>query len=340
MAKKTQTQAVALVEAKSDDVVGFALTPDVEAFAVRVNVGNSIFQAPLDERADYAADHMNRSQKHMLAAGLLLLSIKADAEHGAFAQLIADRGFEERAAQRAMTYAEFMISRPAAERDALLEMPRYKVLTLAQADPEVVDQLMADGGTVVNALSIKAMADRIKELEAESADKDVQLETAQNQVKAAQKAAARALKDHASDIPLPVFDVRQEMVALIEKARLCLESMQSANTTLTALRELDDTREYVAPSARLGFSGLLALRVQIDGLLHAYVAAHDLEDIKPEPISYLRQEEVELVARKFPELTALHEHEAKLRDWHRKQDRPRGKGRPEAKPAAPATTLV
>ena len=339
MAKKTTQNAEAkgteLVSADVRTVVAFGAAEVALAHQLGLNL-----EASADVRTEQAVFAFNVATHNLIQAGLLLASVKAEMEKEAFEEMLAERGLNTRRAYELIQGATFCARLPESQRVEVMAMHKSKVLALASADPEVVESLLEDEDIELGGLSVRALRDRIHELEAENADKGVQLETAQNQVKAAQKAAARALKDHSSEIPLPVFDVRQEMVALIEKGHLSLESMQSACTTLAALRELADTREYVEPTARLGLSGLLSLRLQIDGLIHSYVAAFELETIKPDPISYLRDEEVELVARKFADLIALHKHEAELRDWHRKQDRPRGKGRPESKPEAPKTTTV
>jgi hypothetical protein len=60
-------------------------------------------------------------------------------------------------------------------------------------------------------------------------------------------------------------------------------------------------------------------------------------DISPESMSYLVPSEVEAVALKWADLVALNDHQKALREWERKQARPKGKGRPEAKPEAPKT---
>ena len=65
-------------------------------FAVQIGLE---LTGSIDDRADAAAAHMNRSQRHALAAGLLLLSIKGDCKHGEFMGLVAARGFAQRTAQ-------------------------------------------------------------------------------------------------------------------------------------------------------------------------------------------------------------------------------------------------
>lgn len=322
---------------KSDDVVvyaqgaTFAITEDVASFAL--SLGVDLKGTVIAERADQAAEHMSRSQRHMLAAGLLLASIKASTEHGEFEALILDRGFELRAAQRAMSYAQFISQQPAAERERLIGMPKYKVLALAGADPEVIEALAASGENI-DALSVRALQEKIRDLEAAVTDRDVRLETAEAEAKAAKKAAK---KDRAGEVPAAIFDIRAEAVAQVERSRLAVEEVQALGRDLTNLIGVEGVYQWVDPTARLAITGLLALQVQIDGVLKQYKKAFDLTDVKPAPMSYLTPIEVEEVAKRFADLVALHQHEKALREWERQQERPRSKGRPAAKPEAPKT---
>ena len=87
MATKKTTTALAV----KNDNVSF-LAGEAAQFAVRLGVELS---GSVEERADMAAEHMNRSQRHMLASGVLLASIKAETEHGQFTELLEERGFVE-----------------------------------------------------------------------------------------------------------------------------------------------------------------------------------------------------------------------------------------------------
>lgn len=323
---------------KGDDVVvyeqggTFEITAEVATFAL--SLGVDLTGTVIAERADLAAEHMSRSQRHMLAAGLLLASIKSSTAHGEFETLLADRGFEPRAAQRAMSYAQFISQQPAAERERLIGMPKYKVLALASADPEVIEALAASGENI-DALSVRALQERIRELSAEVATKGVALETAQAEAKAAKKAAGR--KDRAAEVPLPIFDIRAETVAQVERSRLAVDEVMALGRDLINLVDVEGLQEWLDPTARLAITGLLGLQVQIDGVVRQLVRGFELDGVKPGPMSYLTPAEVEEAAKRFADLVALHQHEKALRDWERQQERPRGKGRPSAKPEAPKT---
>jgi hypothetical protein len=317
---------------QDDNVVAFEVTESVRSFAVELGVD---LAASVSDRADIAAEHMSRSQRHMLAAGLLLMSVKAECERGEFLNVISERGFEVRAAQRAMLYANYVASRPEGERQKLIQTPKSKVLAIAGADEEVLEAL-ASKGLNIDALSVRALHEQIRELKAALADKTVQAETAEAEATAAKKAASR-IKDRAGEVPIVIADVRAEVVAQAQAARIAVDEILSLGRDLMNLVGQDVVHDWVDPTARLAIAGLVSLQVAIDGALKQYVKGFSVEGVEPVPMSYLGPVEVEHVALKFADLIALNDHQTALRDWERKQARPKGKGRPETKPEAPKT---
>lgn len=329
---KTKTTTTQVADTKHDDVVVFDALPQLRDFAAEMGAD---LEGSIEDRADIAAEHMSRSQRHMLVAGLLLSSIKGECDHGQFLAVIAERGFEVRAAQRAMMYAEYVASKSPEERQRLVGMPKYKVLALASADPEVIEALK-EGGDDIDTLSVRALQERIRELSAAIADRDVRLETAEAEAKAAATAASKA-KSRVSDVPAAIHDIRAESVAQVEKARLALSEFNALGDDLVGLIGVESLHTWVDPTARLAMAGLLSLQVQLSGVIKKYLDGFTITDVAPQPLSYLTAHEVEATARKFSDLVALHDHEKALRDWERQAERPRGKGRPAAKPEAPKT---
>lgn len=314
----------------SDNVIGFASGLGVD------------LKAPLAERADLAAQHMNRSQRHMLAAGLLLASMKNDCQHGEFLTLIEERGFEERTAQRSMQYAQFILSRSDAEREFLLGQPQSKVLALASADAAVIEDLLADGEDGdLNSLSVRALRQRIKDAEAQLADVAVERDTAL----AERDGLAKKLKKRNRDAeehegtPIVIADIRAEVAALIKKGELSADSLYPVLDELISYAGHEQAGTWVHPSVRYALSGLVALRLQIDGLIGKAVAVlgDDAKRLQssPDGLAFLDEGEIRAVAEEWQRLVATHQHEAALREHDRKQAKPRGKGRPEAAPKAP-----
>lgn len=353
MTKKTAPSVPAVIESdsvvgsqssgeaagKTANVVRFEISDNVIGFASGLGVD---LTAPLEERADLAAQHMNRSQRHMLAAGLLLASMKNDCQHGEFLTLIGERGFEERTAQRSMQYAQFILSRSDDEREFLLGQPKSKVLALASADAAVIEDLLADGEDGdLNTLSVRELRQRIKDGDKHAADLATQLDTAV----AERDGLARKLKKRARDAedhdgtPEVVADIRAEVGALVKKAELSIESTYPALVELVGFTGHELIGPWVKPSVRLALSGLVALRIQLDGKIKSCVEALG-EDAKklqsqPDALAFLDASEVKAVAEEWASLTTLHGYEADQRAHERKQAKPRGKGRPEAAPKAP-----
>jgi hypothetical protein len=291
-------------------------------------------EASADVRTEQAVFAQNVATYNLVQAGLLLSSVKAEMSRDEFVALVEARGLHLRRAYELMQGASFCARLPDHPRNDVLQMGRSKVLALASADPEVVKSMLDDDELDMNAMSVKAMRGRIHELEAEIADRDVRLETAEAEVKAAKKAAKR---DRVGEVPVAVSDVRAEAVAQVRKAELAMDEMLALGRDLAGLSGIESVNEWVDPTARLAVSGLVALRLRLDGVIKQYTKAFELSELKPAPMSYLAPEEVELTAAKWADLVAVNDHEKALRDWERKQERPRGKGRPEAKPAAPKT---
>lgn len=331
MAKAPKTTAVAVVDAKLPNVGQFARSGEAIAFAAALGVD---LEGPLNDRADLAAAHMNRSQRHMLASGLLLASIKADCDHGEFTRLTEERGFERHATQRAMQYAQFITSRSPDERELLIGLPKSKVLALAGADAQVIEAVLADDGeTSIDALSVRALQDRIRELEAQAVDSSVQQETTEAKLLAAEKKLAKGPVDRQDHVPLVVAELRAEITALVKKAELALDSFNGLGADLVNLIGTDAAHDWADASIRLAVAGLASVQLQVNGLLKKLRSA--VPEAADHELSHLTLQEVAETAERWTVLTRAHEHEKALREWEAEQKAPRGKGRPKARPEAP-----
>lgn len=344
--KKSKTDAaIALV--KSPDVREFDVAdaaevklPDSGNLGLSEAVRDQAVAFGIDEHADLdllanlAAEQMGQAQKHAFKAGLALLCLKARCKHGEFEALLEEREFPSQRASEVMRMAAYLSQQTPAELSRLMLLPKSKLMLLAAADQEVID-LVVETGVQVEALSVHALQEKLREARAQLADQAVQLETAEAKAEAALKANAK--KKPGGDMPTVIEDMRQEVAASVKKADLALDDMESLTRELVNLIGIDGVYKWVKPTARMQVAGLLSLRVKLDGLIQQIKGAHDMVDISPEPMTYLVPSEVEAVALKWADLVALHDHEKALRDWERQAERPRGKGRPAAKPEAPKT---
>lgn len=333
MTKKDKaSSAVAVVQPQSADVrtaVNFGEPERAMARQMGINL-----EASADVRTEQAVFAQNVATYNLIQAGLLLSSVKAEMQPEDFEVLIEARGLTKRRAYELMQGASFCARLPEGARDEVLHLQKSKVLAMASADPEVVKAMLDDEDVDVSAMSVRALRERIRDLEGAVADRDVRLETAEAEATAAKKAAK---KQRGGDVPIAIFDIRAEAVAQVERSRLAVEEVQALGRDLINLVGVDGVYQWVDPTVRLAATGLIALQVQIAGVLKQFADAFDLQDTSPAPMSYLTPEEVEEAAKRFADLIALHQHEKALRDWERQQERPRGKGRPAAKPEAPKT---
>lgn len=326
--------------AESSNVATFELNEITLALAARF--GLNLADAK-DARVDRAAQNMNRSMHCMIAAGLDLASLQADCEHGEFIALIEERGFEKTGAYRAINYTQFLLSRSADERERLLTMPKSKVLALASADAAVIDDLLAEGEDGdLDALSVRELRQRIRDLQANNTDLSTQVDTAEAERDSAVKRLnKRNQREDDAGVPVVMADIRAEIAALVKKAELALDSFAPLGTELMGYRGHAEAGVWVDPTGHLALAGLVAVRVIADGAIARYVEALGLNysdfASKPDALAFLQPDEILAVAQEWPELAALHGHEEALRKYERDQAKPKGKGRPANAPEAPKT---
>jgi hypothetical protein len=238
-----------------------------------------------------------------------------------------------------MLYAQFIVSQPEGMRLRLIELPRAHVMEIAGADREVIEQLLsAEGEDSIDVLSVRGLRERIRELEAGTTDLQVQLETAEAEAEGLKKRIKRGLPDREDDLPHAVADLRAEVMALGKKAQLAIESFNPLGIDLLLMRNGHGAAQgWAEPTIRLAISQLSALSLQIDGMLQKFLRElPEGDEGLPVVRSRLTKQEVLESAQRFAELSQLHTYEAALREWQREQERPAGKGRPKAKPVAPA----
>jgi DNA-binding transcriptional regulator YiaG len=307
---------------KNDNVVAFAAMVGVE------------LQGSLAERADMAALHTAASTKHDVAAGLLWMSIKAEAPHGGLAKLMEERGADPRAVQRSVNVAEFVLRQPPSIQAKLLATPKTKVLELAKADPEVLKIALEDGGGIdIDALSVRQLSAKLKETEARLTNAEIDRERAENDLAVAQR---RLSGERADRVPLMVAEIRAELMAQEAKITLAMQSIESLVGEMAGMVDSKLCDEWADATLRLAQAALHKTAL----LTHAALTSvssylPEGESAQPVPMSALSPQELKDTARKFAELTQTHQYEADLRKWERQQARPKGRGRPVAKPVAP-----
>ena len=309
----------------------FVFTEQERQLAINLRLD---INASSESRLNIAVGKTNQALGLVVEAGLLFLSIKAESKHGEFLPMLEGVGVSPRRANECMTFARAAATLPEEQREMLFRLPKMKAMTLASADPEVLEDLLAEDGDLT-LLGVRELRQRIRELEADKANLSVDGDT----LKAERDSLAKQLKrrsqsEEDSGVPIVVLDIRAEAAALVKKAELALTSIYPLGVELAGLRGHDLAGPWVEPSTRLVLAGLVALQVQLAGLVVSYAESIDA-DIGAEPpaeLAHLQPSEVQTVAKEWAELTALHNHEAALRQHDRDAARPRGKGRPASAP--------
>jgi outer membrane murein-binding lipoprotein Lpp len=297
-------------------------------------LGLDLTTAP-DVRAERAVLAYNSATRSLVEAGLLLASVKRDVSQEAFIELINQRGMHKQRAYSLMNGAALAARLPEDQREQVLALGKSKVLALGNASPEVVDQMLEEDDIDINALSVRDLRARLRELEAEVADTAAQRDAAEAEATGLKKKLAKTPLEREDAVPVVVADLRAEFVACTGKVDLALKSIEAIGPELVAMVG-GPAHDWVDGTARLAVSGLVALRMQIDGVLRKYTnLLPDGDRPDPVPSSYLSQQELAECADAWKVLAQTHTYEQDLRAHQREQERPRGRGRPSNAPKAP-----
>jgi len=321
---------------KVRDVAKFEVTGSLVELGARLGISLD-GDLSVHERLDRAALNISRAAQAMLMAGVDLLAIRAQAEHGTFLEMVEERGMSRDSAYRAISYAQFVSSRTPDEQDRLLALPKSKVLELAKADPAVVDELLQDDGPIdLGMTSVREMRDRILQLERAQTDIKVQLSTAVSERDAAHKRLAKAHRPNRKDqVPTVIADIRAEGVVAHHKLQRVIEDLHPMVAELQGYQG-SDAHDWVEPSANMILAGLVAAHTALGHQLQKFAEAFGLtHPVISDPAFDMTEQEVKDVARAFDMSTRHDAYEKALREFERAKDRPRGKGRPAAKPEAP-----
>lgn len=282
-----------------------------------------------------AAAAANEAALRAVEAGYLLLRFKSETDHGGFSQALDNIGMSSQRASEFMRMARFTSLLPDDKRASIVAVGRSKMLALAGADPQVIDMIVEEGVETIDALTVKEMREHIRSLEANLADVAVQRDTAEAEAAAAKKKLGKPGADREDKIPSVVADMRAEIVALAKKAELAIGNFNGLGIDLVGLSGTAEAHDWADATFRLAVAALGSIRLQLDGVLKKYLKELPDEDPAPNQLSYLSKGEVLEAAKAYQGLIAEDTYEKALREWEAEQARPREKGRPKAKPAAP-----
>ncbi|WP_435626957.1 hypothetical protein [Candidatus Ferrigenium straubiae] len=307
---------------KSPDVRLFELTElDVEA-AQSLGI---VLAGTADDCISRAISAQNSALRLALEAGYLLLKARADIPHGEFIKHVEARGLAQQRASELMRMARFYTATPPERRAQLVGMSKSKLMLLADADQEVIEDILDDPEGELESLSVRGLRQRITELGHAKNNEAIRANNAER------KAADLLKKNRITQFTPFTEEVRAEVMALQREAELPIDG-------LLALFE----------RAALGYDGSVEARLRVE---HIWIAANAVlaraadavallkeqaPDALPDRLQsqhYLTPEEAAEWRRIGQEIQSSFEGRKVVRQQERAAEQPRKPGRPpKAKP--------
>ena len=223
------------------------------------------------ELASDAVTDLNRAAFYAVRAGARLIALKAQSAHGEFLPKLADIGIDQRRAQDCMYMARFIAGLPEDQAQTMLRAAKTKVMALAQAEPEVLNDLIQSGEfDSLGALSIRDLRLRLKRQDSEVETLKARLEarTAQHE----KLLRTTREQQEAVLVHMPAFAAatRGEALAMTEKMLLCLDELvELTATNLLAERSEPDAASFQRNAAGTLYHALMPIAARAHELLRA-----------------------------------------------------------------------
>ena len=325
---KKKNEVEDLIRQTSADLV---LTQEDSAAAEEIGI---IMSGSIADRINRAVYAHNMAARLAVEAGYLLLGVKSELAHGEFERGVESMGLSSRRARELMTTARFVTSLPSERRAEVLTLPKSKVLMLANADVEVLADLIDSPDADIDSLSVRELRARIKELEADAGKRTKRLE---------------AELDHRDAViqKLKKKEVQREFDPLTHMVRdECLAYQAGVEINLQSLQALFEEVKKDSPDAP---EWELRLQ-QVWFATHAAVARATslLEHVRetvpmdmPEQVStpnMLTPDEVMRWTLEWETMVSKAKVAAATRADLRAQEGPRGVGRPKGAKAKPESS--
>lgn len=328
-AAKTSGTAVEVIPSKATalSLLGFSTAECGLAEYFEVDLSASI-DLQMERCRHDAADGLRAT----IRLGLRLMAIKASAEHGSFEDKVAALDMPSHAAQRAMRLAKsFATAGDQRRTDMLLGMGQTKALSFLAADPEVQTQIAEDPVLLREAFEGKSREfdRRLKALTEQNERLRRKVETAELQAEA-KMAPDRIV---VPSLPHAIADIRRELAALHEKARLAAQDLADlAQPLLDAASQAGgDASIWVDPTSNQVLIAMRSLHAQLGAQIDQWADYFGLAADAPLPTAedraYYRREEAEMVQRHFNTLLTLHASEKVKRENRAHNERARGRKR-------------
>lgn len=305
-------------------------SPDLTSLACELSIDMSL---DIDSRMNRAVDKTNQALRLVVEAGIDFISVKAELSHGEFEDFLNERGVAKQRASEAMMFAKILASRSEKDRKDLYAMSKTKALMIARTEKEVIEQLMqetdSENLTELNELSFRDMRDRIRKLELQNADLQVEQET--------KNLTIRTLNDRASqrrnfnaEYPDYVNVTRDEGNALSTEIALRIDELDRIVTDLSELPGVTDQKmlSLAVTNLQIHLKATAARACQL---------TKKLSDTFGDLVTELGGEhlltpaEIEQAVMDRNTMTQEMEQQKRIREDRRENAKPRKPGRPKSK---------
>lgn len=251
--------------------------------------------------------------------------------HG-FLAALESRGISKSHAYRAIQLIEYIGSLPDAEARRMLRVPYTKVLAIAKADPEVVEDLLEEGALDgKHPLSVRDLRTRIEKTEEARHRAEARAETAEATV----EFLKRELENRAKTSPTPAWYniARGEAVAITESLSLSLGELEKLSNEYIsgAPHKTDADRTYARMAAATVYHALAGVVANGQILLRQLVSEFGKEITGEDKVAVcaLDGDELKRQVALRAMLVRNNEAERQARQVLRATGQPRGRGRPK-----------
>lgn len=324
-AKSKADNVPELVDGESADVRRFELSaPDMRRIGTLV--GADVDATP-EEMLELGTQDFCRASKLMVRSGWYLLAVKESVGHGQFSQALESRDIDPRRAREVMRFAYQIHRLPADQAERLLSLQPSKAIALANADPDVVDEIMeGDDEADFSELSVREMKARIKEIEQRKVNVDTQNAelTAENK----QLKAALLNKEQTSHLPGPCLIARHEAAALSQQIIQAVEAMEDTYTRQVLSPVVLEDERIKAIALNSVYHALAGAAARCYGFIDRLQKEHGDTIGGMDQLMPFTEDEVERLVEARRLLVAEHNQDAEQRKQERAAAQPKRRGRP------------
>lgn len=291
-----------------------------------------VLSGSVDDCIHRSIEAVNLGARLWLEAGYLLLKAQSKADHGDWEKQLQRHGVPKQRASELMSAAKFYTSRTPEERAQLLTLGKSKMVLLARADAEVVNDLLAnpaeDG---LQNLSVRELRASLAKAESDRVNLQSRLNTAEARATALEKGSPRltAFEPFTEDVRTECMHLQgQAQIAIEGLEQLFQDAVNKSDATSPEHRLRMEQVWIAAHVVAARASDLLGTLSQVDyGLPDRVKGEHILTP--PEAEAWIQGWNT-LKA----EASATRYAREEARAMERAAQQPRGRGRPRKNPTA------